>query len=336
MDEQEQSRAARLLGGNPLLYGVAAIGFSVSFETIAHLATRHGLPGWPVLYPLGIDVGIMALIVESRHLIRLGKSDAVPRLLAWLLTAMTVYANVHGSAAHDWAGRALHAVMPCLWVVGLELTRRRMIASEVRRRDKVPLARWLLAPLPTFRLWRWMVLWQITSYPLALEREQVRRRAIATLRARHGAAWRARADSAVVWQLVHGIDVEGASASVSAVAPTPAQQASQPPSQQASEKDAQPTSQPPAGKAVQKPAEKEAEKEAQQASRKPSKAQAKRMSGAELAAYVGTMLEANPGLTQQAVMEELHVGIGKAREALRVAKRDRTVVPLGTRRSSGE
>lgn len=228
MAEHAKGRMATLLGGNPLLYAVAAIGFSVSFQTIAHAAKAHHLPGYPVLYPLGLDAGILALIVESRHLIRLRKSDAVPRFLAWLLTGVTVYANVHGSPPHDWVGRGLHAVMPCLWVVGLELTRRRMIASEVERRDKIPLARWMLAPLSTFRLWRWMVLWQITSYSLALEREQVRRRAIAALKAEHGGKWRSLADSSVVWQLRHGIDVEGAAAAAIRAAEPAAESAAKP------------------------------------------------------------------------------------------------------------
>lgn len=102
------------------------------------------------------------------------------------------------------------------------------------------------------------------------------------------------------------------------------------------EKDAERAPGTAAEKPVQKAPQNTAGKPAEQAARKPTKAQAKKMSGTDLAAYVGTMLEASPGLTQQAVMGELHVGIGKAREALRVAKRDRTVVPLGTRRTSGE
>lgn len=215
------NRLGRLLDGNPLLLGVAAIGFSVSFQTVAGLAVARHLPGWAPLYPVGMDLGIAALIVESRHLIRMGKSDLVPRLLAWLLTGATVYANVHGSPPGDWVGRGLHAVMPCLWVACLELTRRRMIASEVRRREGVPLARWLLAPWSTFAIYRRMVLWQVTSYSLALQREQVRRQAIARLRARHGKDWRELADSSVVWQLRHGIDVEGAAAATLAATPVP-------------------------------------------------------------------------------------------------------------------
>jgi hypothetical protein len=163
-----------LVADNPLLAVVAAIGFSVSFQTIAALARAHGLPGWPALYPVGIDVGILALVAESRMLITMKppRSDVVPRALAWVLAGFTVWANVHGSPASDWLGRGLHAVMPCLWIVFLELTRRRLVASQ--RADMIPLGRWVAAPLQTPALWQRMHRDDVRSYPLALELEQAR------------------------------------------------------------------------------------------------------------------------------------------------------------------
>ena len=163
-----------LVADNPLLAVVAAIGFSVSFQTIAALARAHGLPGWPALYPVGIDVGILALVAESRMLITMKppRSDMAPRALAWVLAGFTVWANVHGSPASDWLGRGLHAVMPCLWIVFLELTRRRLVASQ--RADMIPFSRWLAAPSQTPRLWQRMHRDDVRSYPLALELEQAR------------------------------------------------------------------------------------------------------------------------------------------------------------------
>jgi hypothetical protein len=163
-----------LVADNPLLAVVAAIGFSVSFQTIAALARAHGLPGWPALYPVGIDVGILALVAESRMLITMKppRSDVVPRALAWVLAGFTVWANVHGSPASDWLGRGLHAVMPCLWIVFLELTRRRLVASQ--RADMIPFSRWLAAPAQTPALWQRMHRDDVRSYPLALELEQAR------------------------------------------------------------------------------------------------------------------------------------------------------------------
>ncbi len=163
-----------LVMDNPLLAAVAGIGFSVSFQTVAKLAREHGLPGWPPLYPVGIDVGILALVAEARMLITMkpARSDLAPRALAWVLAGFTVWANVHGAPASDWLGRGLHAVMPCLWVVFLELTRRRLMASQ--RADMIPLGRWVAAPLQTPVLWQRMRRDDVREYPLALEMEQAR------------------------------------------------------------------------------------------------------------------------------------------------------------------
>jgi hypothetical protein len=84
----------------------------------------------------------------------------------------------------------------------------------------------------------------------------------------------------------------------------------------------------------QKPAADDAENSSQQPARKPSRAQAKKMTGTELAPYVGTLLDKDPGLTQSFVMDDLHVGIGKARDALRIARHAQVVVPLGARHGS--
>ncbi len=181
-----------LVSDNPALLGVAGIGFAVSFQTIARLATTHGLPGWPVLYPLGIDVGILALIIESRKAIDSHRSDLVPRVLAWVLAALTIYVNAHGAPAHDWLGRALHVVMPALWVAFLELTRWRKLARRRAddKRDRIPLARWAASPVPTLLLWRRMVLRNVASYPLAVELDDARRLVRDVTRAHYGKQWK--------------------------------------------------------------------------------------------------------------------------------------------------
>src|ERR1035438_9696990 len=98
-----------LIAGNPLLLVIAGIGFSLSFETIARLAQHLGMPGWPPLYPIGIDVGILALVIEARRAIDDDRSDLVPRIGAWLLSALTIYVNAQGASA--WGlGRVLHIV----------------------------------------------------------------------------------------------------------------------------------------------------------------------------------------------------------------------------------
>lgn len=185
------AKSRALVADNPLLLGVAGIGFSVSFQTIAREATAHHLPGWPVLYPLGIDIGILSLILEARKLVALRRSDIVPRVLAWLLTAFTIYANVHGSPPHDWLGRGLHAVMPCLWVVFLELTRRRQLADirKAAKADPIPAARWLFSPWRTLRLKRRMVLHEVPSYRQAAALELARLHMLGLARAHFGRRW---------------------------------------------------------------------------------------------------------------------------------------------------
>ena len=184
-------RLGGLVSDNPALLGVAVIGFSVSFQTIALLARKHGLPGWPVLYPVLVDVGILAMIVESRKAIAARRSDIVPRLLAWALIGLTIYVNAHGAPPHDWLGRALHVVGPALWAALLELTRWRKLA---RRRslegDRIPRSRWLMSPWRTLAMWRRMVLHHVTSYPEAVAREDARLLGIDLAAAVYGKQWR--------------------------------------------------------------------------------------------------------------------------------------------------
>jgi hypothetical protein len=180
------------LADNPLLLGVAGIGFAVSFQTVSRQAAAHGLPGWPALYPIGIDVGILALMNEAAKLRRRKRSDLVPRALAWALSLGTIYVNIHGSPPHDWLGRTLHAIMPALWIVFLELTRWRQLADirQVEHADPVPLARWVLDPWGTVKLKRRMVLQNIQSYRLACALEDARKHMRDLARAQYGGRWR--------------------------------------------------------------------------------------------------------------------------------------------------
>lgn len=190
-----------LWANNPLLVAVAAIGFSVSFQTITDLAAGHGLPGWPVLYPIGIDVGILALIVESRRAIDDGRWDLVPRAAAWALSLFTIYVNAHGAPAHDWIGRALHIVMPSLWILFLELARwRKVRRARMANGDRIPVIRWFI-DWRTAGMWRAMHLANVRSYPEMVARQQVRLAALALMPAVWGEAWEADAPALLRHQL---------------------------------------------------------------------------------------------------------------------------------------
>jgi hypothetical protein len=135
------------------------------------------------------------------------------RWMAFAFTAATVWLNV--SAAHgDVTGMVMHAAMPVLFITFIEAVRhairRRAGIAAGTVREGIPLARWLLAPVSTFRLWRRMVLWQITSYPRALTAEQRRRHALALLDAHYGRKWKTRAPADVVWMLADGVMLDQA------------------------------------------------------------------------------------------------------------------------------
>jgi len=107
-------------------------------------------------------------------------------------TAGTVWLNY--SAGGSAAGRSAHVLMPSIWVVFVELmrhvVRRQTSLATGTHREPIPAARWLLAPLPTFLLFRRMVLWREHSYRAALVMERRRLEAVAIARQWHGRTWR--------------------------------------------------------------------------------------------------------------------------------------------------
>jgi len=180
-----------LLRDNPLLVGVAGIGFAVSFQTIARLAAQQHMPGYPVLYPILIDIGFLAAIVEARKAIDDGRSDLAPRLLAWVLAALTIYVNAHGSPSGDWLGLTLHVAAPALWIAFLELSRWRQVRrARTQKPDRIPLARWVFTPVGTFGMKKRMIVNRVYSYPVAVAREDALMLARDLVRAEAGSRWR--------------------------------------------------------------------------------------------------------------------------------------------------
>ncbi len=335
---------------NPPLAAVAGIGFSVSFQTIASIARTHGLPGPSVLYPIGIDVGILALIAEGLHLIREGRSDFIPRALAWVLTGFTIYVNVHGSRPGDRVGEALHAVMPGLWVVCIELVRHRRVAAH--RSDGIPLSRWVAAPWPTLTLWLRMHRDGITSYPLALELEQARLFARDLIRATPE-QYRPHRSSLVCKRIRSGRLREDVRKAVAAAlenewAPGWEQAVSDwvtdaigltgrlAASLENTRRDmtraaleASPEAVPVAvSQAPPKPVVEHAPKRAPKVALRLSAARSRSMSPEQLAKHVQAMLEKYGSVSVNRVKDDLHVGTDKAQKAHRI------VFPVGSRSSA--
>ena len=172
---------------------IAAIGFVGSYAAVAQLAKAKHFGKFAVIFPIGIDAGILVLLALDLLLTWLRMPLAMLRHTAWLLTAATIAFNA-AAAWPDPVGTGMHAVIPILFVVVVEAARhaigRTADLTAGRHMESVRLVRWLLDPISTFRLWRRMKLWELRSYDevIALERQRLVERA--RLRARYGWRWR--------------------------------------------------------------------------------------------------------------------------------------------------
>ncbi|MDT7679545.1 MAG: hypothetical protein QOD82_7453 [Pseudonocardiales bacterium] len=192
------TRTHRILAGVVVTGAVviAAIGFAGSYAAVRELALAKGFGWFANVFPVGIDAGIVVLLSLDLLLTWLRIPFPLLRQTAWLLTAATIAFN--GAAAWpDPLGVGMHAIIPVLFVVSVEAARHAIgrvadITAD-RHMESVRITRWILAPWPTFRLWRRMKLWELRSYDEVIRLEQERLVYQARLRARYGRAWRRRA-----------------------------------------------------------------------------------------------------------------------------------------------
>ncbi|MFJ4917292.1 DUF2637 domain-containing protein [Streptomyces sp. NPDC088726] len=175
---------------------IAAIGFAGSYAAVRELALEKGFGNFSLVFPIGIDAGICVLLSLDLLLTWLRIPFPLLRQTAWMLTAATIAFN--GAAAWpDPLGVGMHAVIPVLFVVAVEAARHAVGRIADITADKhmegVRLTRWLLSPVPTFRLWRRMKLWELRSYEQVIKLEQDRLIYQARLQARFGRGWRRKA-----------------------------------------------------------------------------------------------------------------------------------------------
>ncbi|MFF8385613.1 DUF2637 domain-containing protein [Streptomyces kanasensis] len=175
---------------------IAGIGFAGSYAAVRELAEKKGFGDFSLVFPIGIDAGICVLLALDLLLTWLRIPFPLLRQTAWLLTAATIAFN--GAAAWpDPLGVGMHAVIPMLFVVAVEAARHAVGRIADITADKhmegVRLTRWLLSPVPTFRLWRRMKLWELRSYDQVIKLEQDRLIYQARLQARFGRGWRRKA-----------------------------------------------------------------------------------------------------------------------------------------------
>jgi hypothetical protein len=180
----------------PLLCALAALGGIGSFATVRDLAGPwFGHLAWIV--PVGVDVGILALLAWDLLAEYLGLSWPVLRWTAWAFIGATIYLNITAARGNPTAA-VMHAAMPVLFITVIEgirhLTRQLTGLAAGTRMERIPLSRWLLAPRSTALLARSMTLWNVTSYRDALHLEYERLLAISRLQQDHGRwHWRWRA-----------------------------------------------------------------------------------------------------------------------------------------------
>ncbi|WMX46496.1 DUF2637 domain-containing protein [Streptomyces roseicoloratus] len=198
MAAMQLTRTHRILIGMVVAGAViiAGIGFAGSYAAVRELAVDKGFGTFSYFFPIGIDAGICVLLALDLLLTWIRIPFPLLRQTAWVLTAATIAFN--GAAAWpDPLGVGMHAVIPVLFVVAVEAARHAVGRIADITADKhmegVRLTRWLLSPIPTFRLWRRMKLWELRSYEQVIKLEQDRLIYQARLQARFGRAWRRKA-----------------------------------------------------------------------------------------------------------------------------------------------
>ncbi|MEU0341904.1 DUF2637 domain-containing protein [Streptomyces bobili] len=175
---------------------IATVGFVGSYEAVRRLAEEKGFGWFAQIFPLGIDIGIAVLLSLDLALTWIDLKWAPLRYIAWVLTAGTVVFNSAASWP-DLLGAAMHGVIPLLFIAVVEAVRNAIAKAAAIEDDQhmesIRLARWLLAPVPTFLLWRKMKLWELRSYEQVILLEQERLVYQARLHARFGRRWRRKA-----------------------------------------------------------------------------------------------------------------------------------------------
>ncbi|AXG78461.1 DUF2637 domain-containing protein [Streptomyces paludis] len=198
MAAMQLTRTHRILIG-VVVFGaviIAAIGFAGSYTAVRELAEQKGFGKFSLVFPIGIDAGICVLLALDLLLTWMRIPFPLLRQSAWILTVATIAFN--GAAAWpDPLGVGMHAVIPLLFIVTVEAARHAVgriadITAD-RHMEGVRLTRWLLSPIPTFKLWRRMKLWELRSYEQVIKLEQDRLIYQSRLQARFGRNWRRKA-----------------------------------------------------------------------------------------------------------------------------------------------
>ena len=191
----------RVLGDSPgekaaaITIGLAALALAVTGMTVSFTVVNREMADYfghlAFAVPLGVDLAI--LVFSSADLLQTFWRMNIRwvRLTPAAFTAATVYMNV--KAGGPGAVLVAHAAMPSLWVVFIEFVRT-VIQLRITQVDQlpdkqIPIARWLLTPWSTWKLWRRMKLWHLEDYPEALKLEAQRAARSVYLEHTYGSRW---------------------------------------------------------------------------------------------------------------------------------------------------
>ncbi|MGW3297649.1 DUF2637 domain-containing protein [Streptomyces xiamenensis] len=166
-----------ILGGTVM----GAIGFYLSFGNLS--TAGHERFGFTVenapYFAVGVDVAIVTCLIVDLFMATIRTSWPLLRVLAHVMTGASIYFNAvaHGSISENLDKALSHGLMPVLFVIGVEAGRRVLVhqAALPADHDVIPGHRWLLAPRPTWRIYRAMRLYD-RGY--RQEMEESRERAI--------------------------------------------------------------------------------------------------------------------------------------------------------------
>jgi hypothetical protein len=172
---------------------IAGIGFAGSYSAVTKLAAAKGFGWFAWAFPAGVDSGIGGFLALDLLLTWLRIPYPLLRQVAWFLTAATICFNASASWG-DPVAVGMHATIPLLFITAVEGARHAVgriadITAD-RHMESPPLIRWFIAPWPTFRIWRRMRLWQISSYSEVIVLERDRRILRTRLQRRYGQQWR--------------------------------------------------------------------------------------------------------------------------------------------------
>lgn len=191
--------------------GLAVYSAAASYETVSHLAATYGVPlaRWT---PIGLDGGLFGAIIINIGLIWLKKPVWWFGMVARFFAVAVIAAN----GAAGWPrpiGISLRVAAPVLFVIIMEAAQYVLLyrtdAAEAERRQKreerIPFARWVLSPIPTFVIWRRKKLWTDSHLPQSAIDAEL---SVIRLAELYGDEWQEKADADLVWMIQSGVNMD--------------------------------------------------------------------------------------------------------------------------------